>query len=240
MTRYQIWSPPPTNVHGGVRALHALRDELQARGVDAWMHYERPDADALTVYPEILTGNPLGAHSYVRWLLNRAPHPIDECWAWETGMGTDRLLTVNIIELDLWQPRPGPRSGVAYWIGKGHPDPAVIPDTAEHIGRHNYPTRLELAARIASLDYLISFDPFTAVVLEAVLVGTPVLIHAPRNQWTRTQVEAHGWTPHGIAWTPDELDHARATVHHAHPHYERLLATFQGRIDAFLQATHTD
>lgn len=226
------------HMSGGIRALHVLRDELEARGSRAVMSYRERPTDCIAIYPEVTPDNPLGSDRIIRWLLNRAELPDDgQTWAWETGMGDWPLLTVDIIEPHLWHPHDGPRNGVAYWIGKGTPDPAVIPDGAEHIGRHNYPTRAQLAERIRGLDYLISFDPFTAVNLEAVLAGTPVLIHAGGNHWTRAQVEAHGWTPHGIAWTPDELEDARASVHLAHPHYETLRDTFRQRIDAFYSAT---
>lgn len=228
------------HMSGGIRALHVLRDELEARGSQAVMSYRERPADCIAIYPEVTPDNPLGSDRIVRWLLNRADLPDDGLtYAWETGMGDWPLLTVDIIEPHLWQPHDQPRSGVAYWVGKGTPDPALIPEGAEHIGRHNYPTRPQLAERIRSLDYLVSFDPFTAVNLEAVLSGTPVLIHAGANQWTRDQVAAHGWTPYGIAWTLDELDQARTKVHLAHDHYETLRATFQQRIDAFYQATHT-
>jgi hypothetical protein len=203
------------------------------------MSYRERPADGIAIYPEITPDNPLGYDRIVRWLLNRASLPDDgRTYAWETGMGDWPLLTVDIIEPDLWVPRPGPREGVAYWIGKGRPDPRMIPDGAEHIGRHNYPTRPQLAARLATLDHLISFDPFTAVNLEAVLVGTPVLIHAPADQWTRQTIEGHAWTPYGIAWAPDELEQARDTVHLAHAHYDALRAVFQARIDAFYEDTH--
>ena len=227
------------HMSGGIRALHVLRDELEARGSRAVMSYRERPADAIAIYPEVTPDNPLGSERIVRWLLNRADLPNDgPTYAWETGMGDWPLLTVDIIERELWVPNTGPRTGgVGYWIGKGHADPAVLPDGAEHIGRHNYPTRPQLAARLASLDHLISFDPFTAVNLEAVLVGTPVQIPAEMNNWSRDQIEAHGWTPYGIAWTPDELEHARETVHLAYPHYETLRPTFQTRLDAFYAAT---
>ena len=49
---YQIWIQGWYHMSGGIRALHVLRDELRARGADAWMTYERQHPDAITVYPE--------------------------------------------------------------------------------------------------------------------------------------------------------------------------------------------
>lgn len=233
---YQIWIGGYYHMSGGIRALHVLRDELRARGADAWMTYERTHPDAITVYPEIVGGNPLNSPYPIKWLLNRADHP-EPSWAWEAGMGDHPLLTVDLLERDLWTPYEGPRSGVAFWIGKGNLDASVLPDGAEQISRSNYTTRPALAQRLRTLDHLISFDAFTCMNLEAVCVGTPVLIYPTDPQWSRPQVEAHGWTPHGVAWNPQQLDNARATVADAYPHYQALRDTFKARIDAFLHAS---
>ena len=91
--------------------------------------------------------------------------------------------------------------------------------------------------RIQSLDYLISFDPFTAVNLEAVCVGTPVVIHSVGNQWSREDIDAHGWTPYGIGWGIGELGLAKDTVHLAYDHYDGLRGVFQSRIDRFVELT---
>ena len=224
---------------GGIRALHVLKDELLDRGMAAWMSYEPHfDPDCIGVYPEIVTTNPEEYFNVVRWKLNKANLPDDGLtYAWESGMGDHPLLTVNIIEMGLWKPRNVRRSGVAYWVGKGKFDPSVVPDGAEEISRNNYQFRDQLAERIASLDYLISFDPFTAVNIEAVNSGTPVLIHSNDPMWSRKEVERHGWTPFGVAWSYEELSEARANVHLAYDYYQSLLPKFAKRIDEFVEQT---
>lgn len=236
MRPYVIWSPHYTGLHGGVRALHKLRDELRDRNIDAWCEYERTHHEAIWVYPEIVPENISNAPRYVHWLLNKQNIPDSTCFAWESGMGDYPLLTVDIIE-PFWRPKNFQRTGVAYWQGKGVLDPSVLPDGASEIGRHNHPERQGLSDYIASLDYLISFDPFTAINIESVISGTPVLIHSQNNQWSREQVEAHGWMPYGVAWSPDELDQARETVHLAAAHYDTKRAEFQRRIDNFIKVT---
>lgn len=224
---------------GGIRALHVLKQELISRGLVARMKYENSrDEECIGIYPEIVSDNPENYQRVSRWLLNTADLPNDgPIFAWESGMGDYPLLTVNIIEQDLWKPYNGRRSGVAYWVGKGQKDDRFIPSTAIEISRQNFKTRSELAERIRTLNYLISFDPFTAVNIEAVVSGTPVLIRGQHRQMTNQQIIDHGWTPYGIAWSMAQLDQARKEVHLAYDHYQSLLPVFSNRIDNFVEIT---
>lgn len=236
-SKYEIWIGDYNHKHGGNRALHVLRDELLKRGMEAWMTYEKHDPNAIGVYPEIVRNNPEGYEKIVRWLLNKAELPDDPTWAWESGMGDYPLLTVNIIELDMFKPRGYTRTDVAYWVGKGVKDDSYLPPGAEEIHRGNYPDREQLAERIASLDYFISFDVFSAVNVEAVVSGTPVLIVGPSQTLTKEDIQSHNWMPYGVAYSIDQLDEARATVHLAREHYESVLPIFDKRVDAFVEAT---
>lgn len=238
---YEIWIGSYYHMSGGVRALHVLRDELHKRGQAAWMLYEPvADVDCIGVYPEIVAGNPENYRHVARWLLNKADLPDDgPIFAWESGMGEYPLLTVNLLEPDLWTPGTGRRSGVAYWVGKGVRDERFIPDRAIEITRSNFTTRRELSELIRSLDYLISFDPFTAVNLEAVVSGTPVLIRSTDTKWTRDVIEQHDWLRYGVAWSMESLEQARKDVHLAYDHYQSLLPVFDKRIDEFVHITQS-
>lgn len=236
-----MWINAYDHMSGGVRALHVLKDELLERGVEAWMRYEGKWSDeSIGVYPEITAENPDGYERFVRWKLNTASLPSDApIYAWEEGMGNHPLLTVNTLEKGLWSPYTGQRSGVGYWVGKGQHDPSRLPEGAIEISRSNYTTRPELAERIRTFDYLISFDPFTAVILESVLSGTPVLIVGEHPHMSRQQITNHGWTPYGVAWSADELEEARREVHLAYDHYQSLLPVFAKRIDNFVEQTQS-
>lgn len=240
MRPYEIWIDSYYHMSGGIRALHILRDELLKRGIEAWMKYDRNfNPEMIGVYPEIVAGNPQQYSRVVRWKLNKADLPNDgPIFAWESGMGDHPLLTVNLLEPDLWTPNNGTRSGVAYWVGKGVKDESVIPDHAIEISRNNYTTRQELSNLIRSLDYLISFDPFTAVNLEAVVSGTPVLVHNTDTKWTREVIEQQDWIKYGLAWNVEELDQARSEVHLAHDHYyQNIVPLFDTRVDEFVEIT---
>lgn len=225
---------------GGIRALHVLRDELRLRGFEAEMTYERLIPESIMVYPEIVQGNPYNSKRFIKWLLNKAEFPGERCWSWEVGCGDHPLLTVSIIEMDVWKPVSVKRGGVAYWVGKGQFDASVIPPGAQEISRSNFPVRTELAEFVANLDYLISFDPFTALTMESVISNTPVLIHNTYFKWTTDEVKKTNWFDYGIATNPEELDHARETVHLARDHYASLEKVFAQRIDNFIEATQSD
>ena len=232
---YEVWINGYFHMSGGIRALHVLRDELVKRGQNAWMAYEKHDPNAIGVYPEIVSTNPENYEKCVRWLLNTADVPLDPTWAWEKNMGVDDLLTVNIIELDLFKPTTNMRRGTAFWVGKGVKDERFIPSNSVEIHRGNYTSRHEVAELLRSINYLISFDPFTAMNLEALMCGTPVLIRGDHPRMTRQQILDHGWTPYGIAFSMEELEEARLEVHLARDHYLSLLPVFDQRVDAFVE-----
>lgn len=234
---YEIWIGGYFHMSGGVRALHVLRDELTKRGQNAWMFYEKHDPNAIGIYPEIVSENPENYEKYARWLLNTADILPDPTWAWEKDMGVDDLLTVNIIETELFKPTSNVRSGTAFWVGKGVKDERFIPTNSIEIHRGNYTSRHEIAELLRSITYLISFDPFTAMNLEALMCGTPVLIRGDHPRMSRQQIIDHGWTPFGIAWNMEELDEARCEVHLARDHYLSLLPMFDKRIDDFVEKT---
>lgn len=236
---YEIWIQGYYHKSGGIRALHVLKNELIKRGLQTTMLYENSrQENTIGVYPEIVSENPENYNHVCRWLLNTADLPNDgPIFSWESGMGNYPLLTVNIIELDLFKPNHGVRSGVAYWVGKGVKDDSIIPPESIEISRNNFHNRNELAEFISSLDYLISFDPFTAVNLESVLCGTPVIVKGEHPKMSQEQISSHGWIKYGIADSLDELEKAKSEVFLAYDHYQSLLPIFDKRIDNFVEIT---
>lgn len=235
MRAYTIWSPPPTNVHGGVRALHQLKQELIKRGCSATMHYEHHDPQNIVVYPEIVKDNPLISINVVRWLLNKENFS-ELSFGWVHDLGAEKLLTVNIIELDIFNPRKTERSGTAYWVGKGNFNSSIIPEGSIEITRGNPATRQELADLLASVEYLISFDDFSAINIEATLLGTPVLIHSS-GHWTQEQMLQSKFGGTGICWSIDDLEQAKIDVENAFREYKKITKVFDKRIDEFIQIT---
>lgn len=240
MKPYTIFWNGFSHKSGGVRALHCLKDELTKRGLDAKITTKNIDNKSIVIYPEVVPNNPANSHQTVHWLLNKADIKTDGMiFAWESGMGDYPLLTVNIIEMNVWLPKVIKNNGVAYWVGKGTLNSSVLPPNAKEISRSNFPNRRDLANFIAGLEYLISFDPFSAINIEAAICNTPVIIYSDQKKWSKDEIVSHGWTKYGIGWGIDELEIAKSSVWKAREHYESLLSIFDNRIDNFIELTQS-
>jgi hypothetical protein len=233
---YTIWSPEYVNYHGGVRALHVLKDELIKRGYPTTMHYEYHTEGNFVVYPEIMAGNPLNAKHYCHWLLNSRNLP-DLTFGWDKNMGSDNVLTVNIIEPDIFYPRLNKREGVAYWVGKGSPNGFTIPDGAREITKTSPSTRTELAELMSSVEYVLSFDDYTSITIEATLLGTPVLIQTRNIEASKQRLDQSGFPTHGIFYDINDLPKAKTEVLKQHKDYLDFVKVFDERIDNFINIT---
>lgn len=238
MRPYTIYWDKFNHKHGGVRALYSLTDELLKRGMRANIKTKNIDKESIVIYPEVIKNNPAQSLQTVHWLLNKQDIKTEGMiFAWENGMGNYPLLTVNIIELNIWLPHVIKTGGVGYWVGKGRIDRSILPENAKEISRSNFNDRKVLANFIASLDYLISFDPFSAINIEAAICNTPVIICSDNTNWSKDEIIKHGWVKYGIGWGFEELDYARSSVWKARDHYESFLPIFDKRIDDFIELT---
>lgn len=248
--RYAIWAPAYRHKSGGIRALHVLCDELRKRDQDAtimpmdsaWAPspFDAPEYDhadttpALHVYPEIITNQP-GEGPCVRWLLNKAT--VDGVvFGWLPSMGYS-VLHVPIIDTHAFYPRTGRRSGVGVWVGKGSFDASRVPDGATRIGIGWPDDPHALGDLLGGFEYVISFDPFSSLVAEATMCGTPVRVHAT-DQWSRAELEANPFEPPvGVAFTDDELVLARASAQNAFGIYTSRISSMLATVDSFVEAT---
>lgn len=237
---YAIWSPPWDHKVGGIRALYELAFELQARGHEATIHIEGStayDREAIAVYPEIVRDSPLGLDRIVRWRLAPAEVPDDGLtvdWI-DYGWGNPTM-AVDLIDHEMFARREGPRCGAAVWVHKGSMDPSQVPGQVAMMTADWPATREGVADLLASVEVLISFDEFSLVNLEALLLGTPVLLH-PSGRFDRRALEAQGWPLCGVAWSPDELESAREATKGAWPWYLGECERMAHEIDRFIDIT---
>lgn len=223
---YHIVAPEYRHNSAGIRALYILADELRARGYRATTGFTARDPDDIVLYPEVCPENVFKSERAVWWLLNDAVVP-QPAWAWTEGISNDPLLTVNVIELDLFKPRTGPRSGVVWWAHKGGYSERHVPPGAVRITHDWPPTREELADLIAGAEVLISFDGFTSMNAEAAMLGTPVVCYGSTRKGVEFRIP-------GVAAT---YKRAAAEVDGAYDAYCAWLPVFQQRIDSFVDKT---
>jgi hypothetical protein len=229
----------------GVPLRPRMRREYGGRvPLDASLDMAPSDAGTVNVLPEVLRGNPAAAGVTARFLGNRQmfPHDADDLvFVWDPSFDLSaHRLRVPIVETDLFHPRTGPRSGVAYWTGKGSSSNAnitrtrqperLVPRAATRI-TYTWPTsRADLAELLGSVDHLVCFDEWTAVAFEATLCGTPVLLRGNPSRMRASLEGGHGVSP--------DLDEARATVHLAWERYQNVvLPEIAGDVDRFVEVT---
>ena len=201
--KFLIWAWDYGTDSGGGIALHRLAHDLAALGYEAvlrclhtapgWLGkprwQERATPEQIVIYPEIVTGNPLGGERVVRWLLNTPGFfgpgngdgvygGADLIMAWDAkyaeGCKLDGLLTAWR-DLSHFRDYHRPRAGECYLIRKGHavphdqhgPDALCIDDYGKR-GGDQY-----LIDVFNERERFICYDPNTMISTLANLCGVP-------------------------------------------------------------------
>jgi hypothetical protein len=240
---FVIAAPDNTKIHGGVVALHRLCDRLNASGCEAYIEplgeatgITRPGwntplwpyrdfDDAVVIYPEIVTGNPFGARRIVRWLLNRPAwftgevmdeHPDDLIITFSPQIAPDYpCISMPLVDPTLFFPKDVPGRGDLLWIGKGQVPDSLDRSTMTLITSQWPSTRASFASLLRNADVLYTCDWLTAVIGEALMCATPVVLVGDQS-WERSEISQ--WP--GMTWyDEDGLARARDDAFNFYPHY---------------------
>ena len=154
-------------------------------------------ADPIVLYPEVVSGNPLGARHVARWVLNVPGHiggdttfGSDELvFAWsEDFYPTDRLLSFDVIDHGLFNnENPPPKDIDCFYVGKGPlrgVNPLPRTDGMTEITRVWPAKRHDLAALLRRTRLLYTYDDLTMLTFEALLCGCRVIL-LPENKELR-------------------------------------------------------
>jgi len=191
VTPYLLPLIPYRHNSAGIRACHRLIHELNERGYPAYAEHGNPDwhelpatqcpPGAIVIYPEVVHGNPLRAERVVRWVLNtpgllggdKTYAPSEQVWTWSHRFTLAPILTVDIMEHELFFPVPGQRDGDCCYIGKGKGSPlAGMPCIT-----HDWPpTRAEVASLLQRTEVLYTYDDCTSLTDEAIMCGAKVVL----------------------------------------------------------------
>jgi hypothetical protein len=208
--KFFVVAPMPRHSSAGITVLHQLLEDLRALGHDAiWVPVsklneqdvfqngiplESSHASSVVIYPETISGNPLGAVNVVRYYLNvegavrgnrvsPQPNEFRLAYAPEFHASPNYILTklVNLPEPEPWDDEEfEDRTACATFIGKGnrYNQCFIIPDSLE-ITLFDPPSKEELFGMLRHLKLLYTWDSASALNLEAILLGTiPVLLSA--------------------------------------------------------------
>lgn len=239
---YYIVAPDYRQTSAGVRATHYLCHILNELGYEAYVtaaktspflrtpvlddmvreRHRQANRPGIAVYPEVVSGNPLGQEVVVRWLLNKPGHlggeekpaSTDIVFHWDAWVLTpdivdSRRLHLPVIDERIFHNHDNPqdlkRSGFCFYAHKylgfgGKIDPWLDQNGTSLC--HDIPRSPEdLADILRRSTVLYCYEP-SAIVLEARACGCPVLYVATpyleQFQWTaleRTMMVAENRLP---------------------------------------------
>lgn len=191
---YYILSPKYQSNSGGIMILYKLKDLLTNLGCEAHIvNNEKAEVpkDAIAVYPEIYSGNPLGCNTVARFVLN-APGRIggdkiydekelvfvfDYMFDKYVKNKIQGRLFIPYIERDLFFNRGWERTLKLSYNGKG-PVNQILPKDVQDINVRGPVGRKLLAELLNRAKVLYCFDYATIMMQEAALCGCPVVLLA--------------------------------------------------------------
>jgi hypothetical protein len=180
--------------------------------------------DAIAVYPEIVSGNPLRARRYVRWLLHepgfhegKFRHSSNDLYfSYQAafnkncgGMVHGGALTVTDCMMDVYRlTNHGPRSKICYMVRKGG-DRHDLPDLSGRWVVDGY-DHCQLAAAFNECRACYFYDLHTMYAAYAAACGClPIVVPLPglsKDQWIPEEAGRYG-----LAYGDDDAEHAIAT-----------------------------
>lgn len=234
--------PPPKDT--GIRvSVIPLRD---ARAIARW-------SDCVAVYPETIAGNPLGAVRVARWVLNKPGYlggsdiypegemvfVYSDVYVQYLKNKVDGKLYMPTIDRKIFFPSPIPakdRLLTCFYVGKSTwKDGYVDPSTSFEITRMS-PAKSDLGKLFRMCKALYCFDNSSILAYEAISCGCPAIV-IPDGTHSRQDYERLELGMDGLAWGPEELDRAAATVDTFWDRYSALEKDFDRQLDEFVEKT---
>lgn len=268
---YIIWTPPYDSKSGGCKALHALAYEIKKKNYPVFITTtdQRPGWEvppvypvqvlelitkfrAISIYPEVVEGNPFKGKTVVRWLLNvpgKIAGPTEfppedllyyysKTYDLTNTVTPDRILHLPTIELGIFFNPGKPRKGICYYVGKGSNTPRIQEtEKALEITRTFPEDPYDLADIFQTSELFITYDTATSLVDNARLCGCPVILIPGYTTKEEAQKMEIGFN--GMGWGMEEFENAKTSMNSSKFRYQytRLLEKFQKQLDTFIQKT---
>lgn len=275
---YYIEAPAYRRNSAGIRVMHLLCHLLNRSGHDAYLYptaatnplwhtpvltpelaqqHAQAGRRPITVYPEVVSGNPRNGTSVVRYLLNRpgliggdAEFPVsDLIFAYTQhllpdGEDPEHVLFMPPIDSSIFHnsdnPHDGRRQGWLLYPGRHAAALEEHKDLAAQctLITHSWPASpQEMAALFRQSERVFCFES-TSIALEAILCGCPaVVLPSPLFNGTPLGIEELG--THGLAFanTPEAIQEAIAGIPLAQEKYAKAEDRFWEQLDAFIRDT---
>jgi GT2 family glycosyltransferase len=275
---YYIEAPAYRRTSAGIRVMHMLCHLLNRSGHDAYLYptaatnplwhtplltpqlaqqHAQAGRQPITVYPEVVSGNPRHGGSVVRYLLNRpgliggdTEFPAsDLVFAYTqhllpAGENPDHVLFMPPIDSSIFHNRNNPhdrqRKGWLLYPGR---HATALQEHADLAARCTLITRdwpaspQEMAELFRRSEQVFCFES-TSIGLEAILCGCPaIVLPSPLFNGTPLGIEELG--THGLAFddTPQAFQHAIAGIPIAQEKYAAAERRFWDQLEVFLRDT---
>ncbi len=271
---FYIYTSEFVNKFAGVRALHYLCHALNQLGAEAYVvgakkvdtslrtpqltkldvvRHELLGLSPIVIYPEVISGNPLGAENVVRWLLN-APGVVggdktfseDEMiFAFSADFIPDNIkaniLRVPVVDTTLFNNEDNEddnkREGTCYYANKYLVSGGTLTEHvsgARSLCQDVSLSQAELANILRKSELLLCYEP-SSIVAEALLCGCPVAM-IPTPYLNKIDGDLNG---PGIAVSTDSeaIEKAKSTVGQVSENYEKLIKDCISHVEGFVIQT---
>lgn len=251
MRPYSVVTPNFKIDSGGIRVMWGLYGWLLAKGQIVNVNLKYPDPNFVAIYPEIYHGNPMGANTVVRYILQKPGmmgkgtpgtasfqpgptqfDPEDKLFAFSRlymkGLPQNQYMFLPILNMHLFVNQKKPRTKKFYYVGKGintnkHPADAIeLP-------------RLEDQQKLADLMndcvVLYIYDPVTALSEIARLCGARVVMFSPMEGFEKYYEPG----TNGISLYKDT--EIKLNYTEFRKHYREMVETFSKKLDDFIELT---
>jgi len=258
---YSIVTPSFNPLSGGIRVMWGLYGWLLSRGQIAYVNATYENDNFVAIYPEIYHGNPTGANTVVRYILNKpgvmgtsiqngvfTPGPTsfppdDHIFVFSKiydtfGVDDEHLMFLPILNLHLFKAKKGRRKNRCVFVGKGKDIPLKETKGLTRITRDLSIDQGALADYLNTCEIMYSFENPTAMNEIARLCGCRVVFipEGATISYTKEELEKN-YEPgmNGISWGLKEdvpLD-----VDKFREHYIDMVTEFNQKLDRFIEIT---
>lgn len=243
-----IVSPEYDFVSGGIKVMWGLFGHLLARGVEVYINRYPATKDFIAIYPEIYHGNPTGAETVIRYILNKpgvmgangVPGPTEfdknDILIYFSQLFSEKetkdILFLPIINTQVFRVKRGTnRNNKCKFVGKGIDTHSAYTEGLFTLDRAFARDQEKLAEYLNTCSVMYCYDTCSAMTEVARLCGCRVVM---MNNFMYTKEQFSKYEPgmNGISWgveenVPLDVDAFRQT-------YEDIKAIFNYSLDKLL------
>ncbi len=281
---YYIVTPRYVRVSAGVRCLHLLCHYLNSIGQSAFIlsysegsalnvnpelvtpelndhivdYHFRKGLTPITLYPEIISGNPFNAPVRVRFLGNfpgllggDKTYAVDEiCFGYSKVLADavgspENILFIPVIDTRTFKLMPQvPRSGTCFYASKyqeAHRRKVFgLPSGCIEITRdkEDSPTSIQIAELFRKSELFYCFEN-SSLAVEAALCGCPTVLMYNEFFSVPIALEELGWDGFARGNDSREIERARQTVGNVLHNYRKNIDKFWDQLEHFVKVTQS-